>query len=206
MSTLRKDPISGHCVIIAADRARRPHQLRRTETRIDSIVCPFCEGQEASTTGEVFAFRVPSSSPDSPGWRVRVIPNKYPALDEGMGNGETMVSDSDPMFPTGSTGGIHEIIIETAERSSMLMKRRWPMGRPSVLALSRTGRRNSTARSGGPSRHSATNRCGPSWWKRVCGRTGRGIEALGIMRNSTRKSWLRWNLPCGIDSPWVDWL
>ena len=115
MSTLRKDPISGHCVIIATDRARRPHQLRRTETRNDSIVCPFCEGQEASTTGEVFAFRVPSSSPDSPGWRVRVIPNKYPALDEGMGNGETMVSDSDPLFPTGSTGGIHEVIIETAE-------------------------------------------------------------------------------------------
>ena len=115
MPTLRKDPVSGHGVIMAEDRANRPNQLCRVETRVDTVVCPFCEGQEDSTTPETLAFREPSSLPNSPGWRVRVVPNKYPALDGRTKNSTTVLPDNDPLFPTGSTTGIHEVFIECAE-------------------------------------------------------------------------------------------
>jgi len=118
---LRQDPISGHCVIVASNRARRPHQLRRTEVRLDDVVCPFCEGQEATTTAEVFAFRDASSQPDQPGWRVRVVPNKYPALELGAGTG-SLGRDGDRLFPIRCVEGIHEVFIESAEHLTSISR------------------------------------------------------------------------------------
>jgi UDPglucose--hexose-1-phosphate uridylyltransferase len=44
-----------------------------------SEVCPFCYGFEGKTPPEIFAVRH-HGEPNSPGWQVRVIANKYPAL------------------------------------------------------------------------------------------------------------------------------
>ena len=50
-----------------------------TPAELDS--CPFCEGREDRTPPEVLAFPSEGREPDTPGWRVRVVPNKFPAFD-----------------------------------------------------------------------------------------------------------------------------
>ncbi len=70
-------------VVIAPGRAHRPGAARgRIEPVTDQELeqCPFCEGREDRTPPEVLALpeRRP---PDSPGWRVRVVPNLYPAFE-----------------------------------------------------------------------------------------------------------------------------
>ncbi|HKM53071.1 MAG TPA: galactose-1-phosphate uridylyltransferase, partial [Isosphaeraceae bacterium] len=73
MPELRKDPIVGRWVIIANERAKRPHHLR-SEGRNpgEPRVCPFCEGQEDKTPPEIIAYRDFGSRPNGPGWRIRV--------------------------------------------------------------------------------------------------------------------------------------
>ena len=62
-------------------RASRPGATGRTTRVGDAEHCPFCEGHEAMTPPETAAFGRPAGAPaDSPGWTVRVVPNKYPAL------------------------------------------------------------------------------------------------------------------------------
>jgi UDPglucose--hexose-1-phosphate uridylyltransferase len=43
--------------------------------------CPFCEGREDRTPPEVLALPGDDREPDTPGWKVRVVPNKYPAFE-----------------------------------------------------------------------------------------------------------------------------
>jgi UDPglucose--hexose-1-phosphate uridylyltransferase len=43
--------------------------------------CPFCEGREHQTPPELFAVAPPGREPNTPGWTVRVVPNKYPAFE-----------------------------------------------------------------------------------------------------------------------------
>jgi UDPglucose--hexose-1-phosphate uridylyltransferase len=87
MSELRKDLISGRWVIIATERSKRPDDFRPPvpAAPIAEAVgfCPFCEGNEGKTPPEVFSLRATGTAPDSPGWTVRVVPNKFPALTPG---------------------------------------------------------------------------------------------------------------------------
>jgi len=53
--------------------------------------CPFCEGHERETPPETFALGSPGRSPDTPGWQVRVVPNKYPAVEGETGRTEVVV-------------------------------------------------------------------------------------------------------------------
>jgi UDPglucose--hexose-1-phosphate uridylyltransferase len=81
MTDLRHDPVSGRVVIMAPARAARPHALvqgvggegRGTEH------CPFCEEHEFDTPPEIT--RTGAGGPGEPGWRVRVVPNRYPITD-----------------------------------------------------------------------------------------------------------------------------
>jgi UDPglucose--hexose-1-phosphate uridylyltransferase len=68
--------------VIAPARARRPGAERRgSEPEPDDIAgCPFCEGRESATPPETFALGPPGRPADAPGWRVRVVPNKFPAF------------------------------------------------------------------------------------------------------------------------------
>lgn len=65
-----------------------------TEGRRD---CPFCPGNERDTPNEVYAVREPGCDRDGPGWTLRVVPNKFPAVR----------ADSETGF------GFHELAIET---------------------------------------------------------------------------------------------
>jgi UDPglucose--hexose-1-phosphate uridylyltransferase len=72
-------------VVIAPGRARRPGAFLGaiadpTPEELES--CPFCEGREDRTPPETDAISDdPTRKPDTPGWRVRVVPNLYPALE-----------------------------------------------------------------------------------------------------------------------------
>jgi len=113
MPELRKDPILGRWVIIASERSKRPggyHSDKRAAfTRPGK--CPFCEGHEKMTPPEVFALRNKGSKPDGPGWRVRVVPNKYPALKLGASVGIS----SRGLYSSLPGHGVHEVLIETTD-------------------------------------------------------------------------------------------
>jgi UDPglucose--hexose-1-phosphate uridylyltransferase len=110
MSIIRQDPTTKEWVIIATDRAKRPHDFapagepRRSGPHEAS--CPFCPGNEASTPAEVL--RIPD--PEGSGWVVRVMPNKFAAL---TGNGEPQRREDGPLFREMDGVGYHEVIVET---------------------------------------------------------------------------------------------
>ncbi|MBM3979614.1 MAG: DUF4921 family protein [Planctomycetes bacterium] len=80
---LRRDPVTGRWAVVAPARAARPHELGDARPRCGpaaALACPFCEGAEHDTPHEVYALRAAGSAPNGPGWRLRVVPNKFPAL------------------------------------------------------------------------------------------------------------------------------
>lgn len=117
MPELRKDIVFDRWVILSTERSLRPNDAVATKestTRASlpaTSSCPFCVGNETQTPPEVFAIRSPQSSADHPGWQVRVVPNKFPAL----------ARDSLVIATTELSGiniqteavGAHEVIIET---------------------------------------------------------------------------------------------
>ncbi|HUA63835.1 MAG TPA: galactose-1-phosphate uridylyltransferase [Verrucomicrobiae bacterium] len=116
MPELRKDPITGRWVIIATDRAKRPGDfIRQPVPPARPSVCPFDAGNERKTPPEILAYRN-SGGRDEPGWRVRVVSNKFPVLGiEGDLNraGEGMYDKMNGI-------GAHEIIIETPDHAATL--------------------------------------------------------------------------------------
>jgi UDPglucose--hexose-1-phosphate uridylyltransferase len=80
----RQDPVCGRWAIIAPERSHRPKTLEGAEPRHrregERKPCPFCPGQEYDTPDEVLAYRPFDSSPNGPGWQLRVVPNKFPAV------------------------------------------------------------------------------------------------------------------------------
>jgi len=119
MPELRYDPIRLRWTIISTERGRRPHEylVRREPARADG--CPFCYGNEHKTPPEVFYIGPPDREPNSPGWEVRVVPNKFPALKiegelrrEGMG-----------LFDMVTGIGAHEVIIETPDHGRVMADR-----------------------------------------------------------------------------------
>ena len=121
MSELRKDLISGRWVIIATERSKRPDDFRPAagQPRAEEArgFCPFCMGNEGKTPPEVYALREAGTSPDTPGWRVRVVPNKFPALNRGT----TPPKRSRGIFEWMEGIGVHEVIIENPDHDKELV-------------------------------------------------------------------------------------
>jgi UDPglucose--hexose-1-phosphate uridylyltransferase len=117
MPELRKDPISGRWVIISVERGKRPADfISPYQKRKVGGFCPFCPGNEHTTTPEIIAFRPANTPPNSPGWTLRVVPNKFPALQihgdlNKMGEG---------IFDKMNGIGAHEVIIENPEHQLSL--------------------------------------------------------------------------------------
>ena len=119
MPELRKDPIVGRWVIIAPDRLTRPQNISDAGDELDpDAFDPFLEGNEDTTTPEILAYREPHTEPNGPGWRVRVIPNKYPAL---RVEGE-LTNRGDGMYDVMSGVGAHEVIIECPHRETNMSR------------------------------------------------------------------------------------
>jgi UDPglucose--hexose-1-phosphate uridylyltransferase len=116
MHELRKDPVIGRWVIIASERSRRPNDYTVNRQFPSGGSCPFCYGSEDKTPPEVLAYRKPGQAPDSPGWRVRVVPNKYPALRIEGPLGRRAAGIYDMMNAVGA----HEVVIESPDHTAQL--------------------------------------------------------------------------------------
>ena len=109
MAELRRDPIAGRWVIVDTDHPNKPEEFEHEPHGWRGGICPFCYGNESLTPPEIEAIRDSSTSPNTPGWQVRVVPNKFPALQiegdldrRGVG-----------IYDMSNGIGAHEVIIET---------------------------------------------------------------------------------------------
>jgi UDPglucose--hexose-1-phosphate uridylyltransferase len=109
MPELRRDPVIGRWVIIATSRGKRPSSFEPAQDYQQGGTCPFCPGSEDKTPNEILAYYNTGREKNKPGWWVRVVPNKFPALEiEGDLN-----RSGDGMYDRMNGMGAHEVIIET---------------------------------------------------------------------------------------------
>jgi UDPglucose--hexose-1-phosphate uridylyltransferase len=118
MSFMRYDVTTNDWVIFAPERIRRPHDLKRKPAAplLPEGVCPFCPGNEHLAGPEIFALRG-NTAPNRPGWTVRVVPNKFPALRIEDNHHR---HEEGPLFRFMGGCGAHEVIIETPEHDRFL--------------------------------------------------------------------------------------
>ena len=77
--------------------------------------CPFCLGNEHTTPPEIFSLRADKDKPDSQ-WTLRVVPNKFPALQIHGDLNKT----GEGIFDKMNGIGAHEVIIETPDHDQSL--------------------------------------------------------------------------------------
>jgi len=111
MPELRKDPVVGRWVIISTDRGRRPSDFGQAEVARKAGFCPFCLGHEDKTPPEVYAVREKGTRVNGPGWKVRVVSNKFPALQIEGGLNRRAEGIYDKMNGVGA----HEVVIESPD-------------------------------------------------------------------------------------------
>ncbi|MGH9450767.1 MAG: galactose-1-phosphate uridylyltransferase [Terriglobia bacterium] len=117
MSELRKDPVTGRWVIIATDRAKRPNDFVRDKVEIrGSGFCPFCYNNESKTPPEILVYPKDGRAPNTPGWTLRVVANKFPAL--GIEGG--LNRQGDGVYDKMEGIGAHEVVIETPDHQKTL--------------------------------------------------------------------------------------
>lgn len=113
MPELRQNPITKQWVIIATERARRPHEFIQKRENADPLPsysekCPFCPGNEHLAPPE--SLRIAREEK----WQVRVIPNKFAALSS---EGEVF-RKTEGLKRTVAGVGVHEVVIETPNHSA----------------------------------------------------------------------------------------
>lgn len=112
MPELRHNVLTREWVIIATERAKRPHEFIKDRTGTHdrpsfSPSCPFCPGNESRTPPATLVI------PNEHAWQVRVVPNKFAALSY-----EGRRSRSFEGIRRTVTGvGIHEVIVETPQHN-----------------------------------------------------------------------------------------
>ena len=113
MSQFRQNPLTGQWVSIAPNRAERPLEFESGDS--SGGVCPFCEGQESGTPPESLALRNSRDGANGPGWKVRIVPNRYPFVSPVAG---VIPAFSDSLFQIRPSDGIQEVIIESPKHLS----------------------------------------------------------------------------------------
>ncbi len=111
MPEVRADPLTGLRTIIAGDRATRPGAGLEVAPGppIDAARDPFAPGHEDRTPPELWADRPDGGAPGTPGWRVRAVPNLYPAL---AADAADPPRDGRPeLFHAEAAAGAHEVIV-----------------------------------------------------------------------------------------------
>jgi len=115
MNELRVDPLTGLKSIIAAGRASRPGGGFHADPAdpVDPEKDPFLEGHEDRTPPEVWALRPGGGAPDTPGWRVRSVPNLYPAV---SAEAEVPAPHPNPdLFTAQAAAGAQEVIVNAPD-------------------------------------------------------------------------------------------
>ena len=106
---IRTDLLTGRRVIIAEGRRARPVQNRASRTEVSSSDDPFLEGCEAETPDERLALRSEDTAANQPGWLVRVVPNRYPAV-QPLSAGQNR-----------QLTGIHNVVLECPDFRTRLL-------------------------------------------------------------------------------------
>lgn len=109
MPELRKDPVLGRWIIIAKERGKRPTDFIVEQSVSKGGFCPLCPGNEKTTPPEVLSYGDANHMPNTPGWTLRVVPNKYPAL---VIEGE-LDKEGEGLYDKMNGIGAHEVIIES---------------------------------------------------------------------------------------------
>jgi UDPglucose--hexose-1-phosphate uridylyltransferase len=122
MPEVRIDTLSGQRVIIAGERADRPGNDLHVPPAppLDPTEDPFAAGNEDRTPPELYALRGGDGdgAANTPGWRVRVVPNRYPALTPDALAPEPHANRD--LFWAGPACGVHEVIINAPDPVSSL--------------------------------------------------------------------------------------
>ncbi len=110
MPEYRRDPILGQWVIVHTDDSWEPDKYPKEEQKQwHKATCPFCPGREHFTPKEVDAVRFNGSQANSSDWKVRVVPNKFPALKIEGEIGKHLQG----IYDASNGVGAHEVLIET---------------------------------------------------------------------------------------------
>ena len=135
---IRIDQLTGLRTILAPARADRPNAFALDERPLpDPDGCPFCEGREDTTPGEVWAQRPQGGEENGPGWAQRAVPNLYPALRPSGEGASQQPGDSgfaaaaDPLrsssrirepdlFSSRAATGAQEVVVHTPRHLSSL--------------------------------------------------------------------------------------
>lgn len=117
MSEFRRDPILGQWSIIQSAESW-PIEKYPKETRMfrQAVNCQFCPGKEFFTPPEIDVIRDAGTKANGPGWRVRVISNKFPALRIEGNLDQREIGMLEMMNGIGA----HEVLIETADHTRHL--------------------------------------------------------------------------------------
>ncbi len=120
----RRDPLTGNWTIFAPHRDQRPEEfVDRQESIKRHMKCPFCPGNELTTPPPVWVGRIsdddssvdilspPKVDPSNDDWSVRVVPNKFPAVDP-LGTVDSTRRESG-LFQRGPIRGGHDVVIES---------------------------------------------------------------------------------------------
>ena len=117
MSDIRHDRVHDTHVIIAPERLHRPHCYGFVDKKevVKEEHCPFCEGNESMTPPEIFAIREKGSFSNKKGWKTRVVPNLYKAVQI-----EAPYAHHYGIFEHWEGFGAHELIIDTPEHHTSM--------------------------------------------------------------------------------------
>ena len=135
MSELRRCPLTRRWSIIAPDRAVRPKGASLHAPPLPAGPSPFAAGNEHMTPPEIMAVRPPGGQANDATWRVRVVPNKHPALGiegdmgrrpeglydhmNGIGAHEVIIESPDPQFRLHRLPQSHLVEVLTVYRDRM---------------------------------------------------------------------------------------
>jgi len=110
---IRIDALTGLRAIVATERAQRPggELTVAPPDPIDPATDPFAEGNEDQTPPELYALRRGGGGADGPGWTVRAMPNRYPALVPGAP--EPPPEPHPELFTALPARGAHELIVNS---------------------------------------------------------------------------------------------
>jgi UDPglucose--hexose-1-phosphate uridylyltransferase len=116
----RTDILTGLQVLVAPVRSSRPSAVH-PEPALLATDDPFAEGNEHETPGERFAIRIHGSLKNSPGWQLRIVPNRFPAVaDLVPDQANAPSSPGNPLFPAQPAWGEHDVVIECPDSRSRL--------------------------------------------------------------------------------------
>jgi UDPglucose--hexose-1-phosphate uridylyltransferase len=117
-SQYRFDILQKRWVIIASERGKRPTDFQVRHEPDDGGFCPLCPGHEDKTPPEIMSVKDPQRKRGAD-WRIRVVPNKFPALRvEGQ-----PIREADGLYDRILGIGAHEVVVETPAHGGTLAER-----------------------------------------------------------------------------------